>query len=461
MTPHIDTVGSEWHLEVSRQRAAANWLAKGSAGGPGQTAQSMCCGMMDGAYENPHICPNETAGRGGYPGFEMTTHIGPFPGLYYFSDLSLRFVAAMSVAPLIEYYDYTLDGDFLARKAYPLVKGVADFWVAYATPDATNASIFHIENSCAQEICGGGPPGGETDPHHDLAFARLTLGAALRYSAILDVDKESRPAWSTLLAGLAPYPEGTYKGQSVWLEAANTEKYFLSNAGGYSIVYYAALHPANVVGLSSPESVLATAWNTVNSVNAVGNPWAPMNGLCMAWPPATRCAGPGRAASVLDAWEGALQRTMRPNFWPDLGGGGIEQAGATEGVNGALVQSAEGFVRFFPMWPPTGESSSFRNLRVRGAFLLSAAWSGDLGAVLGSIYVTALGPAAARPFTFIKFWAGNTSASATPPVATATKSPPICSPLACEPAPLVCADCWTFLAQPGGTYQLSAPPTDV
>ena len=56
------------------QAASSNWLAKG-AGGPGQTSQSMTCAYMDQAYEDPHICPNSTAG--GYRGLEMTTHIGP------------------------------------------------------------------------------------------------------------------------------------------------------------------------------------------------------------------------------------------------------------------------------------------------------------------------------------------------------------------------------------------------
>ena len=47
LQPYMASVGSEWHVEVSRQRAAAHWGVKGSAGGPGQTSQSMCCGYMD------------------------------------------------------------------------------------------------------------------------------------------------------------------------------------------------------------------------------------------------------------------------------------------------------------------------------------------------------------------------------------------------------------------------------
>ena len=78
---------------------------------------------------------------------------------------------------------------------------------------------------------------------------------------------------SGLLGGvsskLAPLPTGEVGGKTVWLEANSTQAVFLSNAAAYSIVYYAALYPAQVVSLSSDAGVLETAWNTVEAVNAV------------------------------------------------------------------------------------------------------------------------------------------------------------------------------------------------
>jgi hypothetical protein len=41
-------------------------------------AQSMGCGAFPDPYENPSNCPPSQPG--GYQGFEMTTHLGPFPG---------------------------------------------------------------------------------------------------------------------------------------------------------------------------------------------------------------------------------------------------------------------------------------------------------------------------------------------------------------------------------------------
>ena len=293
--PYLDTVGSEWHLAMSRQRAAANWLAKGSAGGPGQTSQSMTCGYMAQAYEDPAICPSATPG--GFAGLEMTTHIGPYNGLYYFSDLSLRVVAPMSAMPFVEYADYTADEVFLRERAYPLVAEVVAFFQSYVTPNKATGAL-DILNSCAQEICGGGP-NGESNPHHDIAYLAAMLQALLRWSAQLGVDSDKRAAWQQLLDGLAPLPTGTHAGETVWLEANATEANFLSNAAAYSIVYYAALHPAQVVSLSSDAATLTTAWATVAQVNAVNN-YHPINGLCMAWPPATR-SGQFFATSALSS----------------------------------------------------------------------------------------------------------------------------------------------------------------
>eukprot|EP01044_Picomonas_judraskeda_P007243 COSAG03_NODE_768_length_5947_cov_22.170361_4_plen_93_part_00 len=89
---------------------------------------------------------------------------------------------------------------------------------------------------------------------------------------------------------------------------------------------------------------------------AMDSNWAPVNGLCLAWPSAARMADrfdpyPHNASVLMDAWESALAAHMQPNFWPSLGGGGLEQAGATLAVNELLFQSFEGFLRFFPGAP--------------------------------------------------------------------------------------------------------------
>ncbi len=455
--PYLDQVASDWHVETSRRRAAANWLAKGSAGGPGQTAQSMACGYMDQAYENPHICSNTT--KGGFSGIELTTHIGPFPGLFYFADLSLRVVAAMSAKPFVDYVEYSGDMDYLNSTAYPFVASVCDFFVSYATPNATTGRS-DILNSCAQEICGGGPEI-EYNVHHDIAYLATSLRAAIKWSAALGGrDPEKVAAWTHLLSTLPDLPTGTYANQTVWTESEGTESFFPSNGAAYSIVYTAALHPAESITLSSDPALLDVGWSTVEALGKV-NAYRPLNGLAMMWSPASRVAGQARAAEVLDAWEAAFAARAYPNFYPDLGGGGIEQFGAADAINAALMQggpaiAGEGFIRLFPVWPAS-ENASFTGLRAAGAFLVSAEWSaagaggGGGGGVVSPFTIAADGtPPAdyARNCSFLSPW----GTSQTPVVTVVGTGQPVpVSPSSSSSVPGV----WTFVAQPGTAYEVA------
>jgi hypothetical protein len=103
------------------------------------------------------------------------------------------------------------------------------------------------------------------------------------------------------------------------------------------------------------------------------------------------------ASWILDGMAGALSQHMYNNYYPQasrlartllgttvcggasclriaptlsvqLGGGGIEQAGAVEAINTLLLQGQEGFLRFFPVWP-VGEAASFTTLRTQGALV--------------------------------------------------------------------------------------------
>jgi hypothetical protein len=53
------------------------------------------------------------------------------------------------------------------------------------------------------------------------------------------------------------------------------------------------------------------------------------------------------------------------------GGGGIESCGGFLAINEMLLQSHEGVLRFFPVWPKD-QDARFGTLRAVGAFLVSA-----------------------------------------------------------------------------------------
>eukprot|EP00037_Helgoeca_nana_P029788 m.361037 g.361037 ORF g.361037 m.361037 type:complete len:258 (-) comp28048_c0_seq2:413-1186(-) len=144
-----------------------------------------------------------------------------------------------------------------------------------------------------------------------------------------------------------------------------------------------------VTRLSSTPELLAVARETVAQINTL-NGWRPVNGLCMAWPPAAVVTE--NASHTLDMMSTALRASILPNFAPEIGSGCLaEQAGAVQAINDLLLQSYDGVLAFFPAgWDATstggqgtwsapadgaGLLAGFTTLRARGAFLVSANWT--------------------------------------------------------------------------------------
>ena len=185
----------------------------------------------------------------------------------------------------------------------------------------------------------------------------------------------------------------------------------------WPIANFAPMHPTGMVGLSSDARTKTLARNTVWLVNNHSS-WHGVNGICLSWPPAARMMDkhdpyPFPPTTLLDTFEDALRATMQPNFWPMLGGGGLEQVGATQAINELLLQSfetvdADGsfesgtFLRFFAGWP-IGEAASFRSLRAIGGFLVDGSVDAQ-GVVSGVSVLSTVGGAC----TFLPFSAKST-----------------------------------------------------
>jgi hypothetical protein len=134
-------------------------------------------------------------------------------------DAGQRFNAPFTAMLFVDYFDFTLDLQFLKESAYPFLRQTVDFIESYVTNSSDGkggAYTAHIHHGCAQEMCPGQPanPGpGESkwqkqhygDTTVDLAFFKLALRSAIRLSARLLVDTDKRRRWQALLDHLAPY----------------------------------------------------------------------------------------------------------------------------------------------------------------------------------------------------------------------------------------------------------------
>ena len=384
MLPYFDIV--ELHTPLARWRGTMKVWGAGSMG-------------LHGIYEGSFAgwCDAVPGCAANFSGWEWPSHVSRFAGLYHGTDSGLKSIGAFLVSNFITFVDYTADWQFMEARAYPLLLHVADFYESYATWDATR-NQFNILRSCAQEVCsaqGGSQPwpgtagnaSASSNPPYDIALAKRVLRRLLAWSMRLDRDADRRQSWQFMLDHLAPW-ELTLDDQNrtVFAQASlagHPSGGFPRRTGPhpgvfnsrYPIVYLAAIYPGEEVGPDSDAETLAIARRTVEAVNSF-NDWSPTNGMCMAWPPATRVLQ--NASFLLNRFEYAVNLTVKPNFFPDINnhpsaGSGcpFENAGSLLAINELMLMSSNFTLRFFPAGWPAGQRAVFCNLRAQGAFLAS------------------------------------------------------------------------------------------
>jgi Domain of unknown function (DUF5703) len=98
-------------------------------------------------------------------------------------------------------YEYTLDREWLARRAYPMLKAAVEFYRNFPNSSKGADGKYHIHWVNSNESVWGA-----TDTDEDLSSMRGITGALLRAAAILDADAVMRPVWREFLDNLAPLP---------------------------------------------------------------------------------------------------------------------------------------------------------------------------------------------------------------------------------------------------------------
>ena len=191
------------------------------------------------------------------------------------------------------------------------------------------------------------------------------------------------------------------------------------------------MHPGEDIDLDSDTSLLKIARSTVELVNSF-NEWSPTNGMCLAWPPASRVVG--NVTYLLTQFQQAANATMMNNLLPNIvnhpnsgSGCNMENSGATVAINDLLVSrhghGATRAIRYLPNGWPQGQPVSFSNVRVKGGHLASGqAVGAGPGAqpswaklTIVSTFVGAVNATVINPFTN----------SSTPVVVNAATSEPV------------------------------------
>ena len=276
---------------------------------------------------------------------------------------------------LWDHYCFTGDKDFLAKRAYPALKGIATFYLDYLIEDPVNKKGWLISGPSNSPEHGGLVMA----PMMDHQIIRAVFAATAESSDILGIDVEFAKKLRATAKRIAPNQIGS-KGQlKEWLyqEQPDTQHRHVSHLW--------ALHPGSEITPETPKlfeackkTLLlrgdeATGWARAWKVNF----WA-------------RLRDGEHVSKILSGFfQNTSLNPKQAGFYNNL----LDSCppfqidgnfGLSAGVGEALLQShrrdANGnyILDFLPALPPSWKTGSISGFRTRGGFEVSIQWENGL-----------------------------------------------------------------------------------
>ena len=291
-------------------------------------------------------------------------------------------------------YEYTSDLPWLRDRAYPMIRGAAEFYRNFPNLRKEADGKYHIHHVNSNESVIGAH-----DTDEDLSAMRGIFAAAIRASELLGQDAALRAQWQEVLTNLAPLPTSAhpdalraadYTGQPVFVRGlkptANNNTGFTPDGNSLPMWFF------DLVNLDSPDKPMLAAANAtfdrtyragIGPTTTVGvlSKWA-IAGTMLGRVDATRFLIPNQmralAAERQTAYLGGRPLINRLTLREGPQALDAQRLGrAAEALQLSLLQSAPGvpggesIIRLFPAWPD--EWDAHFTLRARGGFVVTAA----------------------------------------------------------------------------------------
>lgn len=238
------------------------------------------------------------------------------------------------------------------RKVYPFVKGVAAFWEKYLTLEGDRYVIY---NDAIHEGTVG-----TMNPILSLGLVRMVMQTVSDMSSFLGVDEDKREQWAFIKDHMSDYPLQERNRKTVFRYTEKGTDWWGDNTLGIQHIY-----PAGQIGLNSDPQLLQIAHNTVDEMRR----WSDFNGTNSFFPAAVRIGyDPDSILVHLNAYS---HHTYPNGFQLDNPHGIENWSTVPNTINEMLCMGHQDIVRVFPVWPRE-KDASFHQIRVEGAFLVSA-----------------------------------------------------------------------------------------
>ena len=261
--------------------------------------------------------------------------------------------AAYAATNMLMRFYHTYDREY-ATRVYPYLVEVADFWEDYLKFEGGRYVIY---NDAIHEGSGGGK---DFNAILSLGLVRMVFRGVIDMSTELARDAGRRKKWKHVLEHISKFPLQERAGKTVFRYTERGTDWWRGNTLGIQHIW-----PAGTIGLDSDPKLLSVSRDTITVLGR----WRDNNGFPTFYTAAARVGYDPNV--ILDNLRGQCGRHGYPNLFVFFGGGGIECCCAVpSSINEMLLQSHEGVLRLFPVWP-RDRAARFGRLRAVGAFLVS------------------------------------------------------------------------------------------
>jgi hypothetical protein len=324
-------------------------------------------------------------------GLVYYTHLAPSPGWSAdnFRALDQKANALFVAVNCVQRWRYTRDVAY-ARKMWPFLTGVADFW----DHDLKLVNGRYVDQNDAEDEHLWGPAD-DMNPATVIGFLNMLYPALIDMSEQLNTGQQMRATWRDILVHLSPLPLAPAAGvkairnavgkpipadKLVILESEHGMEWVNINRGdrfsdnppvaiqgsSAGMNSLQAVFPAWNVGIESSEEMRQAALNTVDYTRL----WYDSNNTSNFYPAAANAGYD--PDSILKHLNLLVTHIGYPNFAYRFGAGGVEnEATVPTAIAAMLLQSYQKNIHVFADWP-ANQDASFGDLLAVGDFLVSS-----------------------------------------------------------------------------------------